>query len=304
MKKDLISVIDLGEEILPIVDMAIELKGKWSDRLKDRTLALLFEKPSLRTRVSFETAMMQLGGQSLYLSPQEVQMGKRESVHDVAKVLSRYVDIIAYRGFSHEVTRELASYADIPIINALDDAEHPCQAIADVMTVMEVKGHLSGIKLAYVGDGNNVCHSLLLISPYVGMDIAIATPREYRPRDEMVKMAREVARDMGTEVRVMENPTDAVMEADVVYTDTWVSMGSEGERERRLSVFGPYQVNEELTNLAKPDFIFMHCLPAHRGEEVSESVIDGPHSVIFQQAENRLHAQKAVLLHLLGEGQV
>jgi ornithine carbamoyltransferase len=270
-------------------------KGRRPEPLKKKVLAMVFEKPSLRTRVSFEVAASQLGGSAIYIGPSEVQMGKRESVADVAKVISGYADVIMYRAFSSEVMRELAKHATVPVINGLDDLEHPCQCAADLMTVQEKKDKLKGLQLAYVGDGNNVCNSLLLGCALVGMNMRAATPKAHAPNADILTNAQSLAEKNGCVVEALSNPFEAVDGADVVYTDTWVSMGQEEERAERESLFMPYQVNSKLTERANKDWIFLHCLPAHRGYEVSEEVIDGPHSVVFAQAENRLHVQKAIL---------
>jgi ornithine carbamoyltransferase len=247
--------------------------------------------------VSFEVAMTQLGGHALYLSPEQMQLGRGETVEDTARVLSRFVDGIMYRAYSHEMMVKLASSSSVPVINALDDVEHPCQIVADLMTIKERKGKLKGLKLAYVGDGNNVCNSLILGAPIVGMNVAVGCPKDYEP--SMLERARDLAGKYGTRVEVFEDPAKAVEGADAVYTDVWVSMGMEKEREARERTFMPYQVNDALVRNAKKDFVFLHCLPAHRGLEVASEVIDGDHSVVFDEAENRLHAQKAILLELL-----
>jgi ornithine carbamoyltransferase len=300
--KDLLSISDLGgEDIRRLISEAVEIKARgWLSLLSQRTLALLFEKPSLRTRVSFELAMRQLGGEALYLSPAEVGLGKRESISDVARVLSRYVDAITARTFSHHTLEELAGSATVPVINALSDLEHPCQALADLLTIFEKKGELDGLVLAYVGDGNNVAHSLMLAAALTGMNFRIAAPVGYQVSEAILQRARDYAAGSGAEVTCAENPESVVSDADVVYTDVWVSMGEEAEATRRREVFRGYQVNEALFALAKEDAILMHCLPAHRGEEVSADIIDQPYSVVLDQAENRLHMQKAILAMLLG----
>jgi ornithine carbamoyltransferase len=304
--KKLISIADdlTPEEIWRILELAKELKEEWKrggnrPLLKGKTLAILFQKPSLRTRVSFEMAMSHLGGRALYLSPNEVQMGRRESVADVAKVLSRYVDGIVARVYEHRDVEELANYASIPVINGLSDFCHPCQALSDLFTIREKRGYLNGLKLAYVGDGNNVARSLLFASSKVGMDISVASPEGYEPEEEVVELAKGFAEESGGSVLITNDPIEAVRGADVIYTDVWVSMGQEEETERRLKVFPPYQVNVELVANAKPDCIVMHCLPAHRGQEITDEVADGPNSIIFDQAENRMHAQKGILVFLL-----
>ena len=300
--RDLISIADMSpQDIRRVVDTALMMKsGRSSSVLKGKTLALLFEKPSLRTRVSFDVAMQQLGGHAVYLSPAEVGLGEREPVADVARVLSRYVDAIAARTFAQETVEELARWADVPVINALSDGEHPCQALADLLTIYEKKGRWRGLVLAFVGDGNNVARSLMLGSALAGMDFRIASPQGYGISTELVDKAKSLAAASGAAVACVESPQEAVSGADVVYTDVWTSMGQEKERAERQRAFGGYQVNAELLALASPNAIVMHDLPAHRGEEIADEVIEGPQSVIFDQAENRLHAQKAVLSLILG----
>ena len=294
----LISVLDIEDRLEEIIDRAIKLKGRrYSEELRGKSLAMIFEKSSTRTRVSFEVAMTQLGGHALYLSPEQMQMGRGETVEDTARVLSRFVDGIMYRAFSHEMMTKLAENSSVPVINALDDVEHPCQIVADLQTIKEKKKKLKGLKLAYVGDGNNVCNSLLLACPVVGMDISVGCPKGYEP--SYADKAKKLAKKYGTRMEVFEDPAKAVEGADAVYTDVWVSMGMEKERAERERIFMPYQVNKELTAHAKKNFIFMHCLPAHRGIEVSAEIMDGKNSVVFDEAENRLHAQKAILLELL-----
>ncbi len=300
--KDLLSVSDLdGEEIRYLISEASEMKaGGWSTLLDHKILALLFEKPSLRTRVSFEVAMHQLGGQSLYLSPDEVGLGGRESVPDVSRVLSRYVDVIAARTFAHQTLEIMGRYADVPVINALSDLEHPCQALADLLTIYEKKGEFRGLTLAYVGDGNNVAHSIMLAASMVGMDFRIASPPGYRVQDAILRQAEGYAAGNGAMITCTEDPQLAVSRADVVYTDVWTSMGQESEAGRRRKVFTCYRVDGGLLSLAREDAIIMHPLPAHYGEEVAEGVLDGSQSVIFDQAENRMHMQKALLAEMLG----
>jgi len=300
--KDLLSISDLSsEDVRLLISDAVDMKAAgWLSSLSGKTLALLFEKPSLRTRVSFEVAMRQLGGQTIYLSPAEVGLGKRESVSDVARVLSRYVDAIVARTFSHQTLEMLASYSSVPVINALSDLEHPCQALADLFTIYEKKGELDGLTLAFVGDGNNVAHSLMLAASLAGMNFRIASPSGYRVQDRILHLAQEYAVDSGAEILCTEEPRLAVSGADVVYTDAWTSMGQEAEAERRRQIFGSYQVNGELVSLAKEDAILMHPLPAHHGQEVAEGILDSPKSVVFDQAENRLHMQKALLVEMLG----
>ncbi|MFW3146963.1 MAG: ornithine carbamoyltransferase [Thermoplasmatota archaeon] len=305
MKKDLISILDIKDELKNIIELAIVMKGEHSDGLEQnafqgKTLAMIFEKPSLRTRVSFEVGFNQMGGTSLYLSPTEIQIGKRESVHDVAKVLSRFADIIMYRAFDNRNVQELARHSDVPVINGLDDIEHPCQAVADFMTMTEVMGDLKGKTLAWVGDGNNVLHSLMLGGAVLGMNVKAAVPKGYDPDGEILERARAIGSQNGVVISVARDPAEAVENADAVYTDTWVSMGDEAEKEERSRVFSPYQVNWELFSKAKPEAVFMHCLPAHRGQEVTDEVMDSTRSVVFQEAENRMHAQKAIMIKLAG----
>jgi len=300
--KDLLSVADLGgEDIRLLISEAIDMKAQgWLSLLSGKTLAIVFEKPSLRTRVSFELAMRQLGGQTIYLSPAEVGLGERESVPDVARVLSRYVDAIAARTFSHHTLEVLASYSTVPVINALSDWEHPCQALADLLTIYEKKGELNGLTLAFVGDGNNVARSLMLAASLTGMNFRIASPPGYTIEDKVLHLAQSNAIGSGGEIFCTEEPRLAVSGADVVYTDVWTSMGQEAEAEVRRRVFAGYQVDSELLSLAKEDAILMHPLPAHHGEEVAEGILDTPKSVVFDQAENRLHLQKALLAEMLG----
>jgi ornithine carbamoyltransferase len=301
--KDLLSIADLNRDnIRLLLSGAEEFKSKdGNSALSGKVLALLFEKPSLRTRVSFEVAMYQLGGKALYLSPSEVGLGKRESVKDVACVLSRFVDIIAARTFSHKTVEELAKYAEVPVINALSDFEHPCQALADVLTIYEKKGALKGLTIAYIGDPNNVSNSLMLVAAMCGMNFRVASPRGYKIDEGVLHLAQRYAEESSVEIIWTEDPRMAVSGADVVYTDTWVSMGQEEEAEKRRRAFEGFQVNGKLMSLAKKEAVFMHCLPAHRGEEVSDEVIDSAASVVYAQAENRMHIARAILLYLLGE---
>jgi ornithine carbamoyltransferase len=262
---------------------------------------MLFQKPSLRTRVSFEVGMLQLGGRAIYLSPSEVQMGERESIADVARVLSRYVDAVMARVFRHADIAELAEFASVPVINGLSDLSHPCQALADFLTILEKKGRLEGLTVAFVGDGdNNVAHSLLLAAAKIGVNFHVASPQDYAPSEQYLALAQASAEASVSRVRLFRDPAEAVKGADVVYTDVWTSMGQEAESQKRLAAFHGFQVNAELMAQAKDEAIVMHDLPAHRGEEIADEVIDGPQSVVFDQAENRLHAQKAVLYLLLG----
>lgn len=303
--KDLISLHDLSaEEVKELLTLGLKLKdenkkGIKHHILKGKTLGMIFTKSSTRTRVSFEVGMTQLGGYPLFLSSNDIQLGRGESIHDTAKVLERYLDGIMIRTFAHSDVVELAEEASIPVINALTDLLHPCQVLADLMTAYEHKGRLEGLKLAYVGDGNNMAHSLMYGCAKAGLDCAIATPAQYRCDTEVVENAKNDFKVAGRSLILTEDPFEAVNDADVVYTDTWVSMGQESEKEEKIKVFGGYQVNKELFGTAKPDAVFMHCLPAYRGFEVTEDVIDGPQSVIFDEAENRLHAQKAVMATLM-----
>ena len=297
-----LSVTDLTPpEFRSLLDDAIRLKDRWLTTLKGRSVAILFEKPSLRTRVSFEMAIRQLGGQAIYLSPQEVGLGTRESVPDVARVLGRYVDGIVLRTFAQKNLEEMAKYGGVPVINALSDYEHPCQALADLLTVYEKKGKLKGLTLAYVGDGFNVANSLMLACAMTGMNFRIASPKGYTVRKDVQVKAQRYAKDSGAEIACTTDPAAAVKGADVVYTDAWTSMGQEAEAEVRRRAFASYQVNEKLFSLAKKNAIFMHCLPAHHGEEVTDAVLEGGRSVVFDQAENRLHAQKALIARLLAK---
>lgn len=304
-KKDFISIRDFTPaEIREFLDTARALKAepsKYSRALEGKALAMIFEKPSLRTRVTFDVGIHQLGGFGIYLSPAEINLGKRESVPDVAHNLERMVQGIMARTFSHKVVEDLGRYARIPIINGLTDFNHPCQAMADYLTVLEIKKKLEGLKLTYVGDGNNVAHSLIHGAVRLGVHIALATPKGYEPSFEVIEWAKANSSETGARVDVTTDPAEAVADADAVYTDVWASMGQEAEAAERRKIFLPYQVNEELFAKAKPDAIFLHCLPAHRGDEVTDGVIDSPNSAVFQEAENRLHAQKAIMLKLMGE---
>jgi ornithine carbamoyltransferase len=295
---DFLTIHDISE----ILDLAQKVKEKpqsFQNRLADKVLAMIFEKPSLRTRMTFEVGMLQLGGEAIYLSPSDIQIGSRESAVDVGKNLERWVDGIMIRTFGHTIAVDLAEASRIPVINALTDLLHPCQAMADFFTLREKKGALAGLELAYVGDGNNVCHSLILASAKAGSRITVATPPEFKPDPNILKLAEEDGKDTGFIYHLTEDPKEAVTEVDAVYTDVWTSMGQEAEKDERQRTFTPYQVNSALLGSAKPDAIFMHCLPAHRGEEVTDEVIDSAQSVVYDQAENRLHAQKAILLMLL-----
>ncbi|MDP2654572.1 MAG: ornithine carbamoyltransferase [Candidatus Omnitrophota bacterium] len=304
MKRDLIALKDYRpEEITGLLDLADELKRTRAlrDDLKGKTLALIFQKPSNRTRVSFEVGIRQLGGNCIYLGPEEINLGVRETTADVAKTLSRYVDGLVARTFSHKDVVDLAEHATVPVINGLCDLYHPCQALADLMAIRERFKAFQGITLAYIGDGNNVCHSLMIGCAKIGMNMKIAAPKGYEPNPAILKNAQAFAKGSGAKIEVLRKPEDAARGAQVIYADVWVSMGQEKEAKKRLKDLKGYQINAKLAKLADPNYIFMHCLPAHRGQEVTEDVIDGPHSIIFDQAENRLHAQKAVLVALLGK---
>ncbi|WP_406660941.1 ornithine carbamoyltransferase [Methanolobus sp. ZRKC3] len=299
--KHLISMADLThDEIIELLDMAEDLKekrmrGKVTDLLKNKSLGMIFEKSSTRTRVSFEVAMCDLGGHALYLNAKDMQLGRGETISDTSEVLSRYLYGIIARVYSHDTVKQLAENSSIPVINALSDHEHPCQILADLLTIREYKNNFKDLKYAWVGDGNNVCNSAILGCALVDMEILVACPPGYEPDADIVEQARA----LGGKVTITNDPKEAVANADILYADVWVSMGDEDEREKRLTDLAPYQINSELVELAKPDVIVMHCLPAHRGEEISAEVMDGPHSVVFDQAENRMHAQKALLLKLM-----
>jgi len=303
--RDLLTIADLGVgEVQFLLDLATKVKRQpegFTRTLAGRSLALLFEKPSLRTRVTFELGMQQLGGWTVYLAPSDIGLGTREAAGDVARNLERWFSGIMIRSFSHTTVQELADHAAIPVINALSDLYHPCQALGDYLTLREHKKRLEGLRVAFVGDGNNVCHSLALGAAKLGVTLVIATPPDYEPKTDIIARARQQAAETGAHILLVHDPYEAVRGADAVYTDIWTSMGQEAEREKRQRVFPPYQVNARLMAAAKPDALFMHCLPARRGEEVTDEVMDSPHSIIYDQAENRLHIQKAILLALLGK---
>lgn len=302
--RDFLDMADLSnEELHQVLERAAVLKneikqGHWRAELAGKTVALLFQKPSLRTRVSFEQGVRQLGGHALYLSPGEVQLGERESVPDAARALSRYVDCIVARVHRHSELEELARYASVPVINALSDLTHPCQCLADLMTVREKKDRLSGVVMAYIGDGNNVAHSLILGAAKTGMHLRVACPDGYDPLDSVVERSRADRQASGGTLAVLRDPAEAANLADVLYTDVWASMGQESEQDKRRRDFSRYRIDATLVAVAKPDAIVMHDLPAHRGEEITDEVIDGPQSVVFDQAENRLHAQKGLISFL------
>lgn len=303
--KDLLTLADLEpDEITGLIEKAVELKKntlnkQFDQPLKGKILGMIFEKSSTRTRVSFEAGMIQLGGSALYLNGSDLQLGRGETIADTARVLSQYVDGIMIRTFSHASVEELAEHASVPVINGLTDLYHPCQVLADLQTIYEKKAKLSGLKLAYIGDGNNMAHSLMVAGTKIGLDIAIAAPEGYFPDMAVTEKCSAYAKVSGAKLTITNSPYEAVKDADIIYTDVWTSMGQESENEQRLKDFSNFQVNEDLLKHAKEDYLFMHCLPAHRGEEVTAGVIDGGHSVVFEQAGNRLHAQKALLVELL-----
>jgi len=306
MNKDFISIHGISRyEFHELLDLALEIKehpDKYRKTLKGQVLAMVFEKPSLRTRMTFEVGMHELGGKGIYLSPAEIQIGRRETIEDVAHNLERWVDGIMIRTFGHDNVVRLARAASVPVINGLSDLSHPCQAMADFLTLREHKGGLSRLKLTYVGDGNNVCHSLMLAAAKAGTKMAVGTPKGYEPNPEMVKLALEDGKDTSFELLLTNDPKEAAADADAIYTDVWASMGQESEKEARAKIFAPYQVNAALFAAARPDAIFMHCLPAHREEEVSTEIFESYRSVVFDEAENRLHAQKAIMVTLMGNG--
>lgn len=299
--QSVVSINDLSlEEIYQIFDTVKSIKerqltGELHKILEGKTLGMIFSKPSTRTRISFETGIYQLGGIGMYFGPNDLQLGKSENIYDTAKVLSRYLDGIMIRTFNHQDVVDLARFGDIPVINGLTDLLHPCQVLTDLFTIMEKKRTLRGLKLAYLGDGNNMAHSLLHGCSKVGMDLVLATPSNYRPKKEIMDNAKKNAAYMGSKIEYIEDPKEAVKDADIIYTDVWASMGQESEADERKKYFMQYQVNPELVKNAKDDFLFMHCLPAHRGEEVVNEVIDSANSVVFDEAENRLHTQKGIM---------
>ncbi len=303
IEKDFLSIRDFTPvRIRQFLHVATQLKVRpnaYRTALKGKTLAMIFEKPSLRTRVSFDVGIEELGGHPLYLSPAEINLGKRESVYDVAKNLERMVHGIMIRTFAHDVVVELARHASIPVINGLTDYCHPCQAMADYLTMLEVKGRIAGLKVAYIGDGNNVARSLMFAGAQLGANVWVATPVGFEPGAEAIRWTEQRCADTRASFTLTSDPELAAFQADVVYTDVWTSMGQESETEARKKIFAPYQVNARLFAHAKPDAIFLHCLPAHRGDEVTDDVIDSPRSFVFQQAENRLHAQKAIMVELM-----
>jgi ornithine carbamoyltransferase len=304
MKKDFISIHDLSlYEFHEILDLTIKIKEDphhFHKSLKHKVLAMIFQKPSLRTRMTFEVGMLQLGGHAVYLSPTDGQVGFRETFYDVGKNMERWVDGIMIRTFAHKNILDLAAAVKIPVINALSDLLHPCQAMADFFTLKEKVGNLATLKLAYVGDGNNVCHSLMFAAAKAGCEMSVAVPPGYEPKAEIVKLAREDGKETGFSLTITNDARQAVADAGAVYTDVWASMGQEAEKDARARIFAPFQVNRGLMASAKKDAYFMHCLPAHRGDEVTDEVIDSPHSIVYDQAENRLHVQKVIMVLLMG----
>lgn len=306
MTKDLLSIRDLTVfEIDGLFDLAADLKaqqrkGIAHPLLTGKTLGMIFEKPSLRTRVTFEVGMAQLGGRAIYLAPADIQLGKRETVKDVAKNLERWVDGIMARTFTHQTVEQLARHAAVPVINGLSDRTHPCQILADLFTLREKRGPLRGVKVAYIGDGNNVCHSWLYGAAKTAIDLTVACPKGYEPDADVVAFAHQEAEASGGRITLLDDARAAAAGADVLYTDVWTSMGQESEAAKRRRDFQGFQVNATLIGLATPDVLVMHCLPAHRGEEITDEVLDGPHSIVYDEAENRLHVQKAILAKLLG----
>jgi ornithine carbamoyltransferase len=306
MKKDFIAISDYSPaDIQQMLDLAVALKKELKEGgnrplLKGKVLGMIFQKPSLRTRVSFDMAMRQLGGDALYLSPNEISMGQRESIADIARVMAGYVDVIMARVFEHNHVTELARWSDVPVINGLSDYNHPCQGMADALTIQEKFGNLKDLNVTFIGDGNNVAVSLMHICAKLGANFTIASPQDYDLDPQAVALAEQFAAQSGSKIYQTRDPHKSVRGAHVIYTDTWTSMGQEAETKKREQVFPPYQVNEKLVSEAEPNVIVMHCLPAHRGQEITDDVADGPHSVLFPQAHNRMHAQKAILAYLFG----
>jgi len=304
--RNLLSMKDLtGDEIRAILDQADALKANRAKferaaPLAGKTLAMIFQKPSLRTRVSFETGMTRLGGHAIYLAPSDIKLGQRETTEDIALVLSRYADLIMARVFGHDIVVDLAKYATCPVINGLSDFEHPCQILADLMTIRERKRTLKGLRAVYIGDGNNVAHSLMYGAALVGMHMTVATPPGFEPKPEVLVESQVIGRKTGAEIRVLNDPAEAARGADVLYTDVWASMGQEAEAEARKAKFQGFQINMRLLGLAKPDAIVLHCLPAHYGEEIEYAAARTPNSAIFDQAENRMHAQNALMVLIAG----
>jgi ornithine carbamoyltransferase len=305
MKKDFLSVADWSpEELLQVLKLSKDMKtdpDKYSKSLEGKSVALIFEKQSLRTHVTFEIGIKQLGANTVYLTQADISLGKRESIHDVAKNLERWVDAVVIRTYAHKNVVDLAGYAKASIINALTDFEHPCQAVGDFMTIQEHLGSFKGKKLVWIGDGNNVCHSLMLMAAKVGMDFVAVTPAGFLPDAETIALARKISSDTGANIALSSDPAESLSQADVIYTDVWVSMGQESDYDAKVKAFEGFQVNAGLMRKAKSSAVFMHCLPAHRGEEVTDDIMDSPQSIVFDQAENRLHSQKAIIYTLLKE---
>ena len=300
-KRDIISVLDMKDDMPELLELAARLKkerGRHEQPLKGKTLAMIFEKPSTRTRTSFSVGIVELGGTPLSFAANEMQMGHGETIEDTARVLSRFVHGIIYRAFDNNVMKKLGEYTTVPVISGLDDMEHPCQALTDMLTIKEKKGKFKGTKLVYLGDGNNVCNSLLYASAVLGMDMVVCCPAERLPNKKIFDESVEIGKKNGCSITIENDPKIACKNADVFYTDTWISMGDSTSVEDAIALFKDYQINSDLLKIAKPDCIVMHCLPCHRGQEITDEVIEGPHSVVFDEAENRLHAQKAILYKL------
>ncbi len=305
MKRDFLSIADWSaKDLQKLLDLSADMKarpGKYKDSIRGKSVALIFEKQSLRTHVTFDVGIYQLGGHSVYLTQSDINLGKRESIYDVSKNLERWMDAVVVRTYAHQSCVDMGRYMKIPVVNALTDYEHPCQAIGDFLTVVEHIGKLKKRKFVFVGDGNNVCNSLMLMAAKMGMNFVAATPEGYAPPSDVLKLSRQEGKETGAMIEVIHDLPEAVRDADVIYTDVWVSMGQENEKEERLKTFRPFQVNKQLMKLAKKSAIFMHCLPAHRGEEVTDDVIDSKQSVVWDESENRLHSQKAIM-HTLIKG--
>ncbi|MEM0139058.1 MAG: ornithine carbamoyltransferase [Ferroplasma sp.] len=300
MKRDILSVLDMKNDLEDIINLSIKLKKDRKVQFSSKKiLGMIFEKPSTRTRISLEAAMEQLNGHAIYLSPKDMHLGDGETIGDTAKVMSKFVDVISYRAFDYRNVLELARNATVPVLNALDNREHPMQIVADFMTIYEKKNKLQGLKMAYIGDGNNMANSLILGAAVLGIDISVATPEHHEPDKDIIFSAKDIALKTGSRIEIVHSPQSAIDSADIVYTDVWVSMGEEKERETKEKLFNGFQINDELTDLADKNYIFMHCLPAHRGLEVTDSVIDGIHSVVFDEAENRLYSEKGVIYTVL-----
>ena len=303
MKRDFLSIADWSaKDLQKLLDLSADMKarpGKYRDSIHGKSVALIFEKQSLRTHVTFDVGIYQLGGHSVYLTQSDINLGKRESIYDVSKNLERWMDAVVVRTYAHQSCVDMGKYMKIPVVNALTDYEHPCQAIGDFLTVVEHIGKLKKKKFVFVGDGNNVCNSLMLMSAKMGMNFVAATPEGYDPPSDVLRLSRKEGKETGAMIEVIHDLPEAMRDADVVYTDVWVSMGQEDEKEERLKTFRPFQVNQRLMKLAKKSAIFMHCLPAHRGEEVTDDVIDSKQSVVWDESENRLHSQKAIIYTLI-----